>query len=155
LKRIEAMILEELIPVLQVAVGPAILISGDGLLLLTMTNRLGRTIDRSRQLISLVEEGDDETRQKCQAQLKILWRRATLLRSAIFMATASALLAALLVVLIFLSVLMKWQIGWLICAVFVGCLFALIGSLGYFLRDINQTLHALALEVGVNDKSQK
>ena len=40
--------LHEIVPVLQVATGPVILISGIGLLLLTMTNRLGRTIDRAR-----------------------------------------------------------------------------------------------------------
>jgi hypothetical protein len=40
----------QLIPVLQTAIGPVILISGVGLLLLTMTNRLGRVIDRSRIL---------------------------------------------------------------------------------------------------------
>jgi hypothetical protein len=33
------------------AIGPVILISGVGLLLLTMTNRLGRAIDRARQKI--------------------------------------------------------------------------------------------------------
>ena len=38
----------QLIPVLQTAIGPTILISGVGLLLLTMTNRLARTIDRTR-----------------------------------------------------------------------------------------------------------
>ena len=37
--------LHELIPVLQVAIGPVILISGVGLLLLTLTNRFGRIID--------------------------------------------------------------------------------------------------------------
>ena len=39
-----------LVPILQVAIGPAILISGVGLLLLTMTNRFGRIIHRARQL---------------------------------------------------------------------------------------------------------
>ena len=38
--------LHELIPVLQVAIGPVILISGVGLLLLTLTNRFRRAIDR-------------------------------------------------------------------------------------------------------------
>lgn len=38
----------ELIPVLQTAISPMILISGLELLLLTMTNRLGRAIDRAR-----------------------------------------------------------------------------------------------------------
>jgi len=36
----------ELIPVLQVAIGPVVLISGIGLLILSMTNRFGRVIDR-------------------------------------------------------------------------------------------------------------
>src|SRR5579859_2639184 len=40
--------IHDLIPVLQVAIGPVILISGVGLLLLTLTNRLGRAVDRSR-----------------------------------------------------------------------------------------------------------
>ena len=37
-----------LIPVLQMGIGPTILISGVGLLILSMTNRLGRVIDRAR-----------------------------------------------------------------------------------------------------------
>ena len=141
------MILEELIPVLQVAVGPAILISGDGLLLLTMTNRLGRIIDRSRQLVSIMKHTGDFERENCQAQLKILLHRGRLLRSAIFMAAMSALLAALLIILIFFSVLMKWQIGWLISIIFVGSMLGIMGSLVSFLRDVNVTLHALAIEV--------
>ena len=48
--------LQEIIPVLQVAIGPVILISGVGLLLLTMTNRLGRAIDRSRSLAGELRE---------------------------------------------------------------------------------------------------
>lgn len=41
----------ELVPVQQVAIGPVILISGIGLLLLTVTNRFGRILDRSRILV--------------------------------------------------------------------------------------------------------
>jgi len=43
--------LEQIIPELRDAIGPVILISGVGLLLLTMTNRRGRAIDRARQKI--------------------------------------------------------------------------------------------------------
>jgi hypothetical protein len=43
------MSLTDLIPTLQLAIGPAILISGVGLISLSMTNRFGRAIDRSRQ----------------------------------------------------------------------------------------------------------
>lgn len=44
------MSLTQLIPTLQLAIGPVILISGVGLLLLSMTNRFGRIIDRARAL---------------------------------------------------------------------------------------------------------
>ena len=42
-----------IVPILQTAIGPVILISGVGLLLLTMTNRLARTID------DLTRHGDE------------------------------------------------------------------------------------------------
>jgi hypothetical protein len=44
------MSLTDLITTLQLSIGPVILISGVGLILLSMTNRLARVIDRSRLL---------------------------------------------------------------------------------------------------------
>ena len=144
------MILNELIPVLEIAVGPAILISGDGMLLLTMTNRLARVIDRSRQVVSNLKHAENIERNSCEAQLKILIHRGHLLRSAIFMAATSALLAALLIILVFVSVLMKWEIGWLISIIFMGSMLGVMGSLVSFLRDVNVTLHALSMEMPRN-----
>ena len=94
--------LDELIPVLQTAIGPGILISGVGMLLLTITNRLGRTIDRSRALIALRSESSDSRRLAVELQLGILWKRARLLRRAITLATIAALLAALLIIVLFM-----------------------------------------------------
>jgi hypothetical protein len=71
------MTLNELISVLQVAVGPVILISGIGLLLLSMTNRFGRIIDRSRILAGVLRDADGVDRQRAIAQLRILMHRAT------------------------------------------------------------------------------
>jgi multidrug efflux pump subunit AcrB len=142
------MTLDQLIPVLQMAIGPTILISGVGMLLLVMTNRLGRTIDRARHVVAVLRQGNETELKRNQAQLDILWKRARTLRIAIALAAASALLAALLVIAIFFSVLMNWQLIWLITALFVGCLAAVCLSLVYFLRDINMTLSALELEIG-------
>ena len=58
--------LHAIVPVLQMATGPVILISGIGLLLLTMTNRLGRAIDRAR---SLSREPVDEPIERTEAAL--------------------------------------------------------------------------------------
>ena len=72
--------LHEIVPVLQVATGPVILISGVGLLLLTMTNRLGRTIDRARQLCRDLPESSGEKRGQTLTQITIIYRRAKVIR---------------------------------------------------------------------------
>src|SRR5512136_2581980 len=99
--------LHELIPVLQVAVGPVILISGVGLLLLTLTNRYGRTIDRSRQLIRELRELAGADRERLEGQIEILYRRARLIRLSILLAGVSVLLASVLIIVLFLTALLR------------------------------------------------
>jgi hypothetical protein len=89
--------------ILQLAIGPVILISGVGLLLLTMTNRFGRVIDRSRALAAGLESSSEAKRSSMLAQLRILARRARVLRAAIALASTSALLAAVLVITLFFT----------------------------------------------------
>jgi hypothetical protein len=137
----------DLIPVLQTAIGPVILISGIGLLLLTMTNRLGRAIDRARLIGSELGGSDDSARPALEAQLRILWRRARLIRTAIALAAASALSASLLVILIFLAAIFGLPIPGLIAVVFTACMLFLIASLAIFIHDVNQSLAALRLEL--------
>jgi hypothetical protein len=144
--------LDDLVPVLQTAIGPMILISGVGMLLLNMTNRLGRTIDRSRQLLEKLKDCDEHERRRNKLQLDILWRRAHLLQTAIALIATSALLAALLVIVLFVSALLKFESAIVLSVLFMLCLGALIVALIYFLRDINLTLHALALELGRDDQ---
>src|SRR3954467_13862124 len=93
----------ELVPVLQTAIGPVILISGVGLLLLTMTNRLGRAIDRARQLKNELAARTGPEREQTLAQVTILFRRAKIIRLSITLAATSAALAAVLIVALFLT----------------------------------------------------
>jgi hypothetical protein len=139
--------LVDLIPTLQTAIGPVILISGVSLLLLTMTNRLGRAIDRARLIGAALAEPDPPARPALEAQLRILWRRARLIRSAIALATISALMAAALVIALFFAALLQVDVSWLITFLFIGCMVSLILALALFLHDINQSLAALRLEI--------
>ncbi|MBI1388194.1 MAG: DUF2721 domain-containing protein [bacterium] len=132
-----------LVPILQTAIGPVILISGIGLLLLTMTNRLGRVIDRARILSNQHPEDHPPIHQ----QVEILWRRAAILRASILLASSSALCAATLIIALFVTVLMRVELGWLIGGLFVAGMAALIGSLLLFIRDVNMSLEALRLEI--------
>ena len=142
---------EQLIPVLQTAIGPTILISGVGLLLLTMTNRLARTIDRARIISRELPASSDSARAKGIEQLRILWRRARLIRLAITLASTSALFAAILIIVLFVTALLQLENVWLICALFGICLICLIASLFVFIHDINLSLAALEFEVSGKD----
>jgi hypothetical protein len=138
----------DLIPTLQLAIGPVILISGVGLLLLSMTNRFGRIIDRAHLLAHASHDRAAGTSYAAaDEQLAILARRARIVRAGIAMAAISALLAALLVITIFVGVLLQLSIAAVIVALFVLCMACLIVSLLFFLSDINLSLHALWLEL--------
>lgn len=139
--------LQDLVPTIQLAIGPVILISGVGLLLLSMTNRLGRVIDRSRQLCESVRHCSETDKRRLLAQLRILSRRARLIRMSIGLSTASVLLASVLIIGLFVSALFHWETAGIIAMLFIACLGALIGSLVVFLRDINLALRALELEI--------
>jgi multidrug efflux pump subunit AcrB len=139
--------LHEIVPVLQVATGPVILISGIGLLLLTMTNRLGRTIDRARQLCGELSEASEEERGPTLAQVAIIYQRARVIRLSIALAGFSALLVSALIITLFLGALLDWQAGVVVILVFIASMVSLCASLVAFLYDINLALHALRLEL--------
>jgi hypothetical protein len=143
--------LEQIIPNLHDAVAPVIMISGVGLLLLTMTNRLGRAIDRARVLKHEMAGLAGPERTRAQSQIDILYRRAKIIRFSILFAVLSALLASLLMIAVFICALLGPGFAWLAAAIFIACLLSLGISLGAFLGDINLSLHALKLELEKSD----
>jgi ABC-type multidrug transport system fused ATPase/permease subunit len=147
----QALSVAQLIPVLQTAIGPTILISGVGLLLLTMTNRLARTIDRARAMARELADASEENRREGHEELRILWRRAKLIRLSIALASTSALFAAILIIVLFLTALLHLDNAALISALFIVCLCSLIGSLLVFIHDVNLALAALKLELPAED----
>ena len=147
------MSLDDLIPILQVSIGPVILISGVGLLLLTMTNRFGRIIDRSRQFCDELLEGNstDTHKKSIEAQLNVLLRRANIVRVAIALAGLSALLAALLIIALFINSIFQLGFILLISILFSICMLCLIGSLIFFIIDINISLTVIEIEAAELD----
>jgi hypothetical protein len=139
--------LAQLVPILQMAVGPVILISGVGLLLLTMTNRFGRIIDRSRILAAALRDGSDGEQDRAKSQVAILWRRARLVRQAIMFGVLSVLLAVALVIVLFAAALASLEIAWVIAGIFIACLLTLVASLVAFLREIDISLEALKVDL--------
>lgn len=141
------MSLADLIPTLQLAVGPVILISGVGLILLSMTNRFGRVIDRSRILTEDLRRAPRSARAKVLAQVRILARRARIVRAGIALAALSVLFAAIMVISLFLGALLQLGMVTLIVVLFILCMLSLIASLVLFMSDVSLSLRALWLEL--------
>ena len=140
------MTVEQLVPLLQLAIGPVIVISGVGLVLLSMTNRYARVIDRARALAAALRAGDGEP-SRSREQLAILERRARRLRTAIALTSLSLLLVALLVICLFVLSLLELDAAGLVIGLFTACLLALIAALVLFILDVNASLAALRLEL--------
>ena len=140
--------LSQLIPVLQTAIGPVILISGVGLLLLSLTNRFGRAVDRTRQLLRELRVASGDERKRLTGQIENLHRRAVLIQRAVIASAVSVLFAAVLIISLFICALLKIESAILIVVLFIGCLLSLIISLIAFIMDVRLSLKALRLELG-------
>lgn len=140
--------LHELVPILQLAIGPVILISGVGLLLLTLTNRFGRMIDRVRLLTrERAGQTDPVARAKLDAQIAILERRAGLLRLSISLGATTVLLVPVLILVLFLSSLLRLELGALVIVIFCVSQVTLFGAMLTFIQDMNLSLKAMRLEI--------
>ncbi len=138
----------EFLPLIQLAITPVILLSGVGALMLTLTNRLGRVVDRTRALAGQMRQGSAEERAHLEGQLSILWRRAKLVRLAVTFAGLSMFFSCVLVLTIFVDASLRRHFGLELVVIFITSIVCLIAALIAFLRDIWLSLEALSLEVG-------
>lgn len=138
--------LENLTRVLQASISPVALVSGIGLLILSQTNRLGRVMDRVRELASQRRKLNG-AEAHLERQIAILHRRARVLKSTITAAVTSVLLASMLVLLVFTTAVLAVSMDRLIIALFAASIVSLIVSLLFFLYDIHLALRALDEEL--------
>lgn len=132
-----------IVPVIQAAISPALLMSAFGFLILSMSNRLGRVIDRARKLIELKKAGEPMV----DAQIRIIWRRARLLRTSITLSAVGTLTAALNIALLFLSAVFRVRLDGLVVSFFILGMISVITALIVYIVEINQSLKAIELEL--------
>ncbi len=135
--------IQELTSLLQSSIAPVVLISGIGLLLLSMTNRIGRVIDRVRQLTDEKKIVSPEVERFTNKQVNNLYHRARNLRLSIILAIGSVLMASLIIITLFILQLMRIDLTIVIVMEFVLCLVFLILALLLYIKDISLTLKAL------------
>ena len=123
--------------VIDIAVAPVFLLAGISGLLVVLTNRLGRTIDRSRSLQAAESEFmPEQHKAMIQREMAALLRRIRLSHVAISMATLSAILVCLVVVALFLGSLLQLNVSVVVASLFIVCMIILSLAFSAFLGEV-------------------
>jgi hypothetical protein len=141
------MLLTDLIETLQLSISPVILISGIGLILLSLTNRFGRIVDRTRQLSVEYRSSSSIDQERILAELKILTLRAKVIRNSNLLAVLSVLLISFIIIGLFASTLYHFTMTYILIILFISSIISLILSLFLFFYDLDLSLKALWIEL--------
>jgi hypothetical protein len=131
---------------IQLAVAPVFLLSGIGAILVVMTNRLGRIIDRARVLEEKLDGASAAILATLRADLGILSRRAKLISRAITLCTATALLVCTVIAVLFLSAFFRFDATIPVALLFIAAMSTFFLGLVWFLREIY--LATVTLRIG-------
>jgi hypothetical protein len=137
------------VQILTASIAPVIVISGVGLLLLSITNRYGRSIDRARALMRELEQSEASSSRHSNLgeQLRHTYRRAHLLRASMIFGAVSVLFVSLMILSLFAEQVFGMHRDFVALPFFALCLVSLLISIYYTIRDITSSLAALELEV--------
>ena len=122
---------------IQLALGPAFLLTGIAGMLNVMAGRLSRIIDRGRVLMGDPVADDVLAHESLRLELRDLERRRHLTSVAITACTVAALLVCIVIASLFLEVLLHAPLNWFVGGLFTASTFALIVGLAFFLREVH------------------
>lgn len=150
----------DIVHLIQSAVAPVFLLSGVGVTLGVLTNRLARIVDRARTLEEQLE-GEPEIvggapqeaapqmgvrRKSLEKSLRVLARRAHYINVAITLSTLSALLVAMVVILLFANAFLHMNLQVAIAVMFIASMVMLTGAFVAFLVEVR--LATASLRIG-------
>jgi hypothetical protein len=122
--------------VIQLAVAPVFLLTGIGAILSVLINRLGRVVDRFRQLEKLPEDINETAQGIARLEMNRLARRARMVHWAIGFCTGSALLVCIVIATMFVGSVTGVQAPAIIATLFIAAMLSLVAGLLCFLREI-------------------
>jgi hypothetical protein len=128
--------IQEIGEVVRTAVAPVFLLSGVGVTLTLLTNRLARVVDRARALELKESKTHENDMNELSDSLSTLERRARLLGRAIGLCTICALLVSMVVVTLFIGAFVRFNVSLIIATLFIVSMLSLIGGLLLFLREV-------------------
>jgi hypothetical protein len=114
------------------AVAPVFLLTGIGSILGVLVNRLGRAIDRARNLNAL----NADQRKFFLEELDIIAVRTSWMRWSVGLFIFAGLCVSLAIASIFIGVAINIHLSWFVLMTFIMAMFSLIFGLLCFLREI-------------------
>ena len=123
--------------VIDIAVAPVFLLAGISGLLMVLTSRLGRTIDRSRSLQAAVNKRlSTKHKSAIEYEMKGLLNRSRFINLSINLATVSALVVCFVVIALFLGSLLDFNVGLVVASLFIACMVILALAFGCFVVEV-------------------
>jgi len=126
----------EISGVIQLAVAPVFLLTAIGTLIAALNIRLGRAVDRRRELEEKSPSLPADELPSARSELEIVARRIRFVYLAILAAVISGLFVCLLIAAAFLGAFVRLDLSYTIAAMFVLAMVGLIACLLLFLREI-------------------
>ncbi|MEN9856262.1 MAG: hypothetical protein RL186_1714 [Pseudomonadota bacterium] len=129
----------EIAHIIQLSVAPVFLVAAVNTLLVVLTSRLARVVDRSRVLDREVRSGLTPLGDEAfyVSELRALDKRMNSIHRAITLATLAVLLISLVIVALFAGELLGIDLSHVIAALFIAAMTALILGLLAFLVEIS------------------
>jgi hypothetical protein len=140
-------ITKPLVDFFQSTISPLVLISGVGLILLSLTNRLARTIDRPRGVVAEIRDSSSNDINNKKTQLRILVRRSYILKYSITSISFSILSSSLIIPVLLIMYIFHYDLTSLGKLLFLLSIIGIILSAIFLFIDVSLTLKALEFEV--------
>jgi hypothetical protein len=130
---------------IQLALAPVFLLSGVGVFLGVLTNRLARLVDRARVIERELRQSGGLEPDGARDQLRVMARRARFINIAITFATVAGFLTALVVALLFGSTFVPINLAAYVAVLFVGSMISLVGAFLCFLVEVRIAVAVLRI----------
>jgi len=137
------------VQILTASIAPVIVISGVGLLLLSISNRYGRALDRARLIMRELQSSTTSSAEirHLEEQLEHTHQRARLLRLSMTYGALSIFFVSFMILSLFAEQVFGLHTDYIALPFFAACLVCLIIAMYYFIRDSTMSMAALELEM--------
>jgi len=131
---------------IQLALAPSFLLTAISTLLILLTSRLGRAVDRSRWIEQHYAPKGHEGHDYQVAQLRLIDQRMKYANRALVLSALSAMLICIVIGGIFVSALLGFELASMMAVAFVIAMLLLIGSLVLLLYEVRIAVEATRIQ---------